>query len=82
MLLKCSGRHAHYTDSTNELLSRAFRCFEAACPEGGGESFEIGSCWGLMTVITSINEECLVFASQQDAKNTSLVLVHTARRYL
>jgi|JI91814BRNA_FD_contig_123_13577_length_598_multi_6_in_1_out_0_1 hypothetical protein len=28
-----------------------------------------------------MNEECLVSASHQDAENTSLVLVHTARRY-
>ncbi len=48
MLLKCSGLHAHYTDSDNELL---LGYTLAACLEGGGESFEPESWWGLMLVI-------------------------------
>lgn len=37
MLLKCSGPHAHYTDSANELLLISDL---AACFEESGESFE------------------------------------------
>lgn len=44
MLLKCSGLHAHYTDSANELLLRAFSDVSlAAWSEGIGESFETES---------------------------------------
>lgn len=44
MLLKCSGLHAHYTDSANELLLRASSDVSlAAWSEGIGESFETES---------------------------------------
>lgn len=44
MLLKCSGPHAHYTDSANELLLRASSDVSlAAWSEGIGESFETES---------------------------------------
>ncbi len=41
MLLKCSGLHAHYTDSANELLLRTISVVSlAAWSEGIGESLE------------------------------------------
>lgn len=43
MLLKCSGLHAHYTDSANELLLRTSNVSLAAWSEGIGESFETES---------------------------------------
>ena len=44
MLLKCSGLHAHYTDSANELLLSAFSDVSlAAWSEGIGESLETES---------------------------------------
>ena len=54
MLLKCSGLHAHYTDSDNELLlvttGLASWRLLAARAEGFGESLETESCWGLSFV--------------------------------
>jgi hypothetical protein len=36
MLLKCSGLHAHYTDSANELLLRTLAFLWQPGPKGSG----------------------------------------------